>query len=571
MSDLKEIQVLIDAGLNSVDAESVINLSSAPSGVRDAIDADWPIGDHERDRSEARNAWWASDIIPFAFKRLLDAKQAGGAKAIHVSSAKAHDVPPGYVYDPRLSRYRNLSTGKFVSFRRIYELLDSNEAATVDTLQNLSESLFNGEISEAQWYAAMQMELRRLHVQNAALGAGGLDALKPADYRRIDESLRSDMDRLEVFGHQIVAGEQTLAQIQNRVNMYAGTARVHFYRTQRPPLHGRNEVVLERRVLRPADHCSYCVYQAELGWQPWGTLPKPGESSPEWEDDQCLSNCRCEMQIAIVPRDSADGLIAGTLPPEMATPLKGGSPRVMKVHQKPDGFLLWAKSWDPEKHPREPAGTEAGGQFTSAGTDASGQFASAGTMEGRDDGLVGGKVPANERVWQGQSYPSPEKRPSKIEYGRVGEALATKVLGALFGDKFSLVNVGINNAPIDVAGDHLAVEVKTGMAYVGKKSQRWRASIGEPGKAEKAALRAMTAAQKREHNLWKKSEIMKRKRRMVDMMSEEAGAEIRPATVGIIMTPDMKRADVFMLDGFHLSANWSQFATNDNYVGTFNL
>jgi hypothetical protein len=51
--------------------------------------------------------------------------------------------------------------------------------------------------------------------------------------------------------------------------------------------------------------------------------------------------------------------------------------------------------------------------------------------------------------------------------------------------KFDTVNVGVNNAPIDVAGDHMAVEVKTGLASNGVKSQHWRATIGQPGKAEK--------------------------------------------------------------------------------------
>ena len=88
------------------------------------------------------------------------------------------------------------------------------------------------------------------------------------------------------------------------------------------------------------------------------------------------------------------------------------------------------------------------------------------------------------RMWSGGEpmvYDGPTI--SKLEAGMAGEKLTIKVLSQKYGANFQTLNVGINNAPIDVGGDHLAGEVKTGLATNGKTSQQWRATIGQPGKA----------------------------------------------------------------------------------------
>lgn len=212
------------------------------------------------------------------------------------------DVPDGYFYDPRTRRYHNAQTGQFVPFRVIYSLLQTNEAASAEVMLNLTTALQSGDLPKGLWLAAMQRQIRALHVQNAALGAGGLDQLQGSDYYRIDQALRTDLDRLDRFGAQVLAGQQSLAQIQNRINMYVGNARVQFFKARRPPIVEPHEMVIERRRLQPAEHCSWCIHLADLGWQPYGVLPVPGESSATWQGDQCLTNCQCEMQQMVITR-----------------------------------------------------------------------------------------------------------------------------------------------------------------------------------------------------------------------------------------------------------------------------
>lgn len=181
------------------------------------------------------------------------------------------------------------------------------------------------------------------------------------------------------------------------------------------------------------------------------------------------------------------------------------------------------------------------------------------------------KLPPEKRVWQGSSHAQGTGGLSKLETGARGEALAMQVLGEAFGEEFQTVNVGINNAPVDIAGAGFAVEVKTGMASNSPSAQHWRATIGQPGKKEAELLKQMTSEQKRAHNQYKEQEIVRRKRDMVEYMSKTVGYDVSPLTVGIIMESSGNRADVFVFEGFHLRVPWKQGATEENYVGTFEV
>ena len=141
---------------------------------------------------------------------------------------KADTLPPAYVFVERLGKYRNTTTGQFVSLAELFHLRDTNETATADTLARLSLALADGELPQGAWFLAMQQQLRRLTVQQGALGAGGFAALTKRDLKRMDGALREDWPRLQAFGDAIAKGQLSDAQIRARVKMYAGHARTQF-------------------------------------------------------------------------------------------------------------------------------------------------------------------------------------------------------------------------------------------------------------------------------------------------------------------------------------------------------
>lgn len=188
--------------------------------------------------------------------------------------------------------------------------------------------------------------------------------------------------------------------------------------------------------------------------------------------------------------------------------------------------------------------------------------------EGRP-GKIGGS--ASARVWTGTQQEAGDVKLSKLDVGAAGEQLAMRVLSEQYGVPFKTLNVGINNAPIDVGGDHTAVEVKTGMSTNGPTAQHWRATIGQPGKAETELLKKMSAEDKRALNQYKYEQIMKRKNDMLAELTQIAGSEVKPVTVGVILSPDGKRGDVYIIPGFHLRLPWKDYATDEYHAGTYDI
>jgi hypothetical protein len=148
----------------------------------------------------------------------------------------------------------------------------------------------------------MGRELRRMHLQYAALGAGGWERLGPAEYGRVGGVLRADYRRLVSFANDIANGQESEAAVLARVAMYIGNARRQFWTLDRERARPSKPgfVLMEIRVLGgiTAEHCSDCVAMAGQ-WQPFGALPLPGEESA------CLTHCQCTLVRKEVPAEQA--------------------------------------------------------------------------------------------------------------------------------------------------------------------------------------------------------------------------------------------------------------------------
>lgn len=222
-------------------------------------------------------------------------------------------LPPGYRFDPARARYRD-ERGRFVAHKTLYRLMGALEQGSAETLKRLGTALDRGEIPAPAWYLASAQQLQRLHVQFAALGAGGVDSLSPKDYSAIDRTVRDEMQRLLTFGTAITGKTLSTAQIEARVDMYVGTARKQYWARLSKPRAALAQRVIERRRLGKADHCDWCIYLADAGWQPVDTVPIPGESNDTWEDGQCLSACHCAIEVRVVDRAEAASLLGTPLP-----------------------------------------------------------------------------------------------------------------------------------------------------------------------------------------------------------------------------------------------------------------
>lgn len=172
------------------------------------------------------------------------------------------------------------------------------------------------------------------------------------------------------------------------------------------------------------------------------------------------------------------------------------------------------------------------------------------------------------RVWSGGTVEYDGPKLSKLQVGALGEKLAMRVLSEKFETEFTTLNIGVNNSPLDAGGDHMALEIKTGLASNSSTAQQWRSTLGEPGKAEKVLIAQMTSDEKKEYNAYKQQKVLDRKQQMLNELSKEAGAEIKGFMVGIILSPDGLKGDAYLIPGFHSRINWSQLK-DEQFLGTY--
>lgn len=200
------------------------------------------------------------------------------------------DILPSYTWSGDVARFRSTVTGRFVARRDIISLLDAQINSAETRLGNLVTALYEGNLSASTWQSVMRDELRRLHLQNGALGAGGFDRLTAREYGRAGALLREDYARLTQLAHDIANGEVTLPQALNRVRGYVGSARLNYYAADRDAAQQTGRRYEERRLLHASESCGDCISYAAMGWQPEGTLPLPCEGSA------CTKYCRCTME-----------------------------------------------------------------------------------------------------------------------------------------------------------------------------------------------------------------------------------------------------------------------------------
>ena len=205
---------------------------------------------------------------------------------------------PGYTYDAASGRYRRADTGRFVKRDTITDLLETSISQRARDVRRGFEAVLNEELGITPWLHRMAQELKREHLELAALAAGGWDRLTPADYARIDGRLNFDFKHLAVMAREIADEKVSLAQGLNRLDMYLGSARREYLDIERNGRLARVKdgyALIAKRFLGYAEHCQDCQDMAMWPWRPADVVPIPGEGT------RCLTNCRCTIEYKETP------------------------------------------------------------------------------------------------------------------------------------------------------------------------------------------------------------------------------------------------------------------------------
>ena len=119
-------------------------------------------------------------------------------------------ITPTYEWDPRIGRYRDKRNGRLVPRQTVRDAIDQFIAKGDERIQKISRDLVEGRSSLATWQTQMMLEIRHLHLANAAAAVGGWDELTSADFGRVGQLLKVQYAYLQRFALQIQTGQQQI-------------------------------------------------------------------------------------------------------------------------------------------------------------------------------------------------------------------------------------------------------------------------------------------------------------------------------------------------------------------------
>lgn len=210
------------------------------------------------------------------------------------------NVLPGFSWSKSAQRYRSDASGKFTSRQDIISLMESQVNGLESRLGALAQAVADGNLAPAYFAEQARTELRRAHLQQISLAVGGWERISSQQYGKAGQALRQDYARVIELARGLQDGAVTLPQAMNRVQGWAGNARLQFFAADKDV---RNQAARDNgmallmiRDLGTAEHCLSCVDYYQRGYQP--DLPAPGTQS------ECGTHCRCGLRYREVPAEA---------------------------------------------------------------------------------------------------------------------------------------------------------------------------------------------------------------------------------------------------------------------------
>ena len=194
-----------------------------------------------------------------------------------------------YGWNETAERYVDLTSGRFVSRAVVAQELESVINLSQNNILTISQNLLDGNITLPQWQLAMEQEVKLIDVASGVTARGGWDQMTQSDWGFVGSLVKKQYGYLTNFANDISSGKQKLdGTLLNRARLYANSGRVIYEEMRRRMARNKGKTE-ERRILAPAEHCEGCLAQADLGWQPIGTLDPIGA-------EECRTNCMCRFE-----------------------------------------------------------------------------------------------------------------------------------------------------------------------------------------------------------------------------------------------------------------------------------
>lgn len=194
-----------------------------------------------------------------------------------------------YNYNNASKRWRDSTTGRFVSSEAVENEMFRHSDATHSTLEQLTRQLYGGQINLSQWQIAVASELKDAHLAQAMFAAGGRKNMGFEEFGRVGQTLREQYAFLSNFANAIANGEVSLAQALNRVDMYGEACKQSYWNEYIEKSDGLLDWVLGAQ---DEQNCNLCPSFAAGSPYTKETIP----ASPADGTTPCKTRCRCSVR-----------------------------------------------------------------------------------------------------------------------------------------------------------------------------------------------------------------------------------------------------------------------------------
>lgn len=140
------------------------------------------------------------------------------------------DFLSSVIWNEATGRWRNVSTGQFVTNESVLSEVHRQTDAAQENLQRLTRNMYAGNISLSQWESAVALELKDAHLAQSMFAVGGRGNMTAASFGRVGGTLANEYSFLNGFAQDIAAGNVSEAQALDRIGQYGNATGQSYWR-----------------------------------------------------------------------------------------------------------------------------------------------------------------------------------------------------------------------------------------------------------------------------------------------------------------------------------------------------
>jgi len=202
-------------------------------------------------------------------------------------------MPGPWQWDDRSKRYRDTSSGRFITTHKAVTLRDFYTEAVKGDMDKLTRRLTQHKISVQQWTLDMRQIVKETYIDQYMLARGGRGNMTQSDWGRVGGMLKKQYEHINRFARDIDQGRLSEGQVRTRARMYVESSTQAFERAKAesagvprlPQYPGDGQTICRANCqchlniedegdhfnvtwqLGVAEHCPDCVRLAEE-WKP---------------------------------------------------------------------------------------------------------------------------------------------------------------------------------------------------------------------------------------------------------------------------------------------------------------